>query len=49
MEIDRSKTRKLSLDDVQAIRTAYGQGATQGAIARHFGMSIGQIVVIASK
>jgi hypothetical protein len=36
-------TRKLSLEKVQQIRQLYGEGYTQGALSRHFGVSIGQV------
>ena len=36
-------TRKLSKEQVQEIRENYGKGVTQGALSRHFGVSIGQI------
>jgi len=39
----RKATRKLSAGDVRQMRELYGEGATQGALARHFGMSIGQV------
>lgn len=38
-----NKTRKLGLEQVQEMRRLYGEGVTQGALARHFGMSVGQV------
>ena len=35
--------RKLTGYEVQQIRKAYNEGATQGALARAYGMSVGQI------
>ena len=43
MQFERSSTRKLTAEDVQQIRAAYGEGATQGSLARYYGMSVGQI------
>ena len=34
---------KVSRDDVELMRKAYGEGATQGALARRFGISVGQV------
>lgn len=37
------KAAKLTLDQVGTIRRAYDAGATQGELARHFGVTIGTI------
>lgn len=37
------KAQKLNLSLVAEIRKLYGEGHTQGALARHFGVSVGQI------
>lgn len=36
-------TRKLTQQQVGEIRQLYGEGYTQGALSRHFGVSIGQV------
>jgi hypothetical protein len=36
-------TRKLTQQQVVEIRQLYGEGYTQGALSRHFGVSIGQV------
>lgn len=38
-----TKARKLTAYEVQQIRKAYAEGETQGALARAYGMSVGQI------
>ena len=40
---EKKATRKLTMDQVMQIREMYGQGQTQGALSRYFGVSIGQI------
>lgn len=42
-ERQNSKAAKLSPDDVRLIRQYYSEGATQGQLCRHFGVSVGQI------
>lgn len=39
----KNQTRKLTLDDVRVIREEYEAGATQGSLAKYFGVSVGQI------
>lgn len=43
MNFERNKTRKLTQGQVQEMRQFYGEGATQGALAKHYGMSVGQV------
>ena len=38
-----TKAAKLSLSQVQDIREAYAQGATQSALCRHYGVTVGTI------
>lgn len=38
-----SRARKLTLTQVRELKGFYEQGATQGALAKHYGISIGQI------
>ena len=40
---NRGKAGKLTLDQVGEIRRYYAEGATQGALARHYGVAIGTI------
>ena len=42
-ERKNSKAAKLTPEDVRAIRKYYAEGATQGDLCRHFGVSVGQI------
>jgi len=42
-ERKNSKAAKLTPEDVRAIRQHYAEGATQGDLCRHFGVSVGQI------
>ena len=39
----KNQTRKLTLDDVRTMREAYQDGATQGSLAKYFGVSVGQV------
>ena len=43
-----AKRQKLTSVEVAEIRQHYGGGATQGALARHYGVSVGQIGRIVS-
>lgn len=40
---NHGKAGKLTLDQVGEIRRYYAEGATQGALARHYGVAIGTI------
>jgi len=39
----RKPASKLQIDEIVAIRAEYAQGATQGALARKYRVSIGHI------
>lgn len=39
----RNTSKKLTAEAVADIRKLYGEGATQGALSRYYGVSIGQI------
>ena len=42
-ERKNSSAAKLTAEDVRLIREYYGEGATQGQLCRHYGVSVGQI------
>lgn len=41
--MEKNQTRKLSGELVMQMRQMYGEGATQGHLARYFGVSIGHV------
>lgn len=47
--VDPPSRRKLSDEQVKAMREAYANGLTQGAIANHFGVSRGNVSKIVNR
>lgn len=41
--MEKNTSRKLTLELVQQMRKDYGDGATQGALARYYGVSVVQV------
>lgn len=42
-ELKNKRAKKLTAGDVAEMREHYAQGATQGALSRHYGVTIGQV------
>jgi hypothetical protein len=42
-ELKNKRAKKLTAGDVAEMRGHYAQGATQGALSRHYGVTIGQV------